>query len=379
MTHPLRRRQILGLFGLTGTMTGCQLLGLGGATSSSPSSSGGATTDHLRRMVREAMEPKAAKLEDQLRRAVRLAAGIEATNTTAPEAHPVGAMIDKYLRNGGKLKVEPMLDTSSLRLEDDSSKLRMGSMSFGEERSFDESFNLLEDAADILRLEALRSHLDVLLTMVSWRRDGVASLGDDEAEAFREALAVARKVDTLSALALTGLALIQSQVAGQAKAKDVDRFFGDTAKVFPVSGTATLEEVRALYDGLAVSVRALVEELVRVATDRIPSPHKERISKGLSDMFAPAVALAEEAEQQAQEPPRSSGPDVGEALFAYGSALFPGIGVAIKGYEAIGALFDGKPAKAIELAATMIPGGETALTVVKQSASVLGVKLPLGL
>lgn len=64
---------------------------------------------------------------------------------------------------------------------------------------------------------------------------------------------------------------------------------------------------------------------------------------------------------------------VGGALLEQGTALFPGIGVALKGYEAAGALLEGEPDEAIEVAASMVPGGTVALGIVRESAKVLGV------
>lgn len=380
------RRNILLLAALVPVGCGVVTVGGPGGGAGSPNSSG-ATVAHLQRIVDEALVPKKAELEAKLRAAVLLAAGREGTPMTPGKPTPIGATIDRLRKSGAVVKVEPVLDTGRLDLNVDDLKAKGGPTAFDDRRNVETAFEMLDDFSDRARVEAVLRHLDVLLMMLSWRRDGNA-LGAEDLEVFRQAQVVARAVDALSALSISAIAMIQAQLQGQAKPAEVDAFFARTADAFPVSGAATAEETRALYDALPGSLEASIDELVRVTRERMPGPFKDTIPQKLGALFRPYVELARQAEGQAGGGPPGSGASgdaaardakdaaIREALLAYGSALFPGLGVAIKGYEAAAALLDGKPKQAIELAASMAPGGTVALAVVQESAKVLGVKLP---
>lgn len=384
----LLRRSLLALIALA--PAGCGVVSIGGPGTSpggDPSSSG-ATVEHMQRIVDEALQPKKEELEAKLRAAVLLAAGREKVPMTTGAPTPIGATIARLRKNGAVITVKPVLDTARLDLEVDDTRSKGGPAAFDERRNVEEAFGMLDDFSDRVRVEAVLRHLDVLLMMLSWRRDG-NDLGADALEVFREAQAVARAVDALSALSVSAIAMIQAQLAGQAKPAEVDAFFARMADAFPVQGTATTEETRALYEALPGSIEASIDELVRVTRERMPGEAKNTIPEKLGALFRPYADMARQAEGQA---PRGAAGDgegsaatgdgskdaaVREALLAYGSALFPGLGVAIKGFEAAAALLDGQPKKAIELAATMAPGGTVALAVVQESAKVLGVKLPV--
>jgi hypothetical protein len=214
--------------------------------------------------------------------------------------------------------------------------------------------------------------------MLGWRRNGHAELGPEAVEVFRAAQGVARAVDTLSALAVSATAMVQGVLVSKTKPAELDAFFAKIADAPPVEEAASEEEVRALHGALPGSIEASIDELVRVTRERMPGDAKNTVPEKLGNLFRPYVELAKDAEnmQSASETQGASGAGVTEALLTYGSALFPGLGVAIRGFEAGAALLEGKPEKAVELAATMVPGGTMALGIVRESAKALGLKIP---
>ena len=222
---------------------------------------------------------------------------------------------------------------------------------------------------------ARKRHLDVVLGVVAFRRQ-LGDLEDEDYERVRGELDMLRQVDVLSALALAHVAAYQAAVATR-DGRALDALVAKAKKAAVAeSAKATRADADAFVAVAAGSLRKLKAEyggaLRAAAGDEV---YEARMRAGIDRMFDPFIAMAERDAngsdvvldtRGASTPPSSGAPpqpavpraarDAAIAsMLDTGSALFPALGVMVKGAQGAAALAKGDYKAAIDCAVSMIP------------------------
>lgn len=369
----LKRRAFVqaGLFALLGTACGQVRFGGPGMGGTRPNTN--MTPEdrekgrkNLARVMDEAYLPELEASRKKLLEAFAVTAGERPPGGTGAGL-PASTRIKQLKAPKGAVRVVPFMGGMIYTLEgaptetlDLADQLKVAS----------ETHHALEDLAR-------KRHLDVVLGVVAFRRQ-FGDLEDQDYERIRRELDMLRQVDVLAALALAHVAAYQAAVA----TRDGRILDGLVAKGKKAATSETPKATRADAEAFvavaAGSLRKLKDEYgsaLRAAAG--DEAYERNMRAGIDRMFDPYIAMAERDANGSDvvlDTSRSgagaSGPVTAPSdparqkaardaalgsMLDTGSALFPALGVIVKGVQGATALAKGDYKAAIDCAVSMIP------------------------
>lgn len=319
---------------------------------------------NLARIMDEAYLPELEASRKKLLEAFAVTAGERAPGGSG-SGSPASTRIKQLKAPKGAVRVVPFMGGMIYTLEgaptetgDLADQLKVAS----------ETHHAIEDMAR-------KRHLDVVLGVVAFRRQ-FGDLEDVDYERIRRELDLLRQVDVLGALALAHVAAYQAAVATR-DGRVLDGLVSK-AKKAAVAETpkATRADAEAFVAVAAGSLRKLKDEyggaLRAAAGDEV---YESKMRAGIDRMFDPYIAMAErdangsdvvlDTSRSRAPAPTSvpSDPATQKAardaalgsMLDTGSALFPALGVVVKGVQGAAALAKGDYKAAIDCAVSMIP------------------------
>ena len=247
---------------------------------------------------------------------------------------------------------------------------------------------------------ARERHFQIILGVIGFRRQ-FGELEDVDKERIRAELEMLREVDVVAAVALAQMAAYQAAVATR-DPRVLDTVASRALKALPPKvKPVTIADVNALVAALPGSLRKIRDQYLDVARRSAPPEVWPTIERGTKQMFDPYIRMAESdqngtdvvldtsrspSDSPASTPRESAKPVDPEArkaaLHAYASvlldttsALFPALGVVLKGIEGVGALAKGDYKGAIDCAVSMIPAGGLAKEALLAGAEIVKSKV----
>lgn len=236
-------------------------------------------------------------------------------------------------------------------------------------------------------------HFGIVLGVIAFRHQ-FGELEDVDKERIRAELDYLRELDVVAALALGQIAAYQAALATR-DGRVLDAVASKGLKALPPKPKpATIGDVDALVTVLPGSLRKVRDEYLEVAHGWAPPEAWPQIEQGTKAMFDPYIRMAEQDKDgpnvvldtsRSGDAPTPSGPGkpvdpearkaaaraYTSALLDTSSALFPALGVVLKGLEGAGALAKGDYKSAIDCAVAMIPAGGLAKEALSVGAEIV--------
>ena len=204
---------------------------------------------------------------------------------------------------------------------------------------------------------------------------------DDHAEVFRTLLGIARATDAAAAVATSSSASVLSCARAELGIDELGSLLEKTSTSVPSPEQATEADARALFDAPDAAFDAAFDEMVGAVTAASPEWYRAKHRADLETLFEPVRRRAhgDTARPTAEQPTVATSAnvvDAGQVALAYGSALFPALGVVVAAARSAVSLAEGRPWEAAALAVTMVPEGtparalaELAVRVVRESGA----------